>query len=127
MDICNYNDSPMTFKRAKDDTSSSTFLKFWYPDPEWTKIFIKKEKFCDIDGCTKKPSSLGINECLSAKSSAEIQTTRSNFFLKTRMQGPLDAKDEDGQNKFCYAYAYEPIELTYDYGDGPCNMSVSRK
>ena len=123
MDICNYNDSPMTFKRAKDSLEPSSFLKFWYPDPQEGKIFFEKLEVDDAPGSSVP---LKANDCLSAKlSPATIKTTYSTFYLQAKMQGPLIAQGV--QNKFCYAYAYEPINLTYDYGNGPCNMSVSRK
>lgn len=129
MEICNYNDNDMTFKRAKGSTEPSSFLKFWYPDPQDGKVYIEREEYCDDAGCTGKTNpatSLEPNSCLSAtQSSTEIQTTYSNFYLQAKMQGPLIASGVE--NKFCYAYAFEPINLKYDYGDGPCSMHVSRK
>lgn len=126
MEICNYNDYDMTFKRANGSTEPSSFLKFWYPDPQDGKVYIEREEYCDVDGCLAKPSRIKSNSCFSiSEKSVDVETTYSNFFLQTKMQGPLTAPDVE--NKFCYAYAFEPINLKYDYGDGPCNMEVSRK
>lgn len=27
---------------------------------------------------------------------------------------------------FCYAYAYNPFDFKYDYGDGKCDVTVSK-
>ena len=124
MEICNYNNDDMKFRRAKDSpTEPSSYLKFYYPDPQEGQVFLENVEINDNQG---SETILKPNSCLTTKSSsAEIQTTYSNFYLQAKMQGPLDASGV--QNKFCYAYAFEPINLKYDYGDGPCNMEVSRK
>lgn len=129
MEICNYNNDDMKFSRAKGSTEPSSFLKFWYPDPRAVdnKVFLQKKEYCDDDGCTLGTSStIKRNSCLSVPQTSEkLETTYSNFYLQAKMQGPLDTSGVE--NKFCYAYAFEPINLKYDYGDGPCNMEVSRK
>lgn len=122
MDICNYNLHDMTLSRGKKDVEASSYMKFWYPDPWPNKTYIEEEEFCDSNDCGGAIT-LKSKECFSVpKNSVTVKTTRANYFLETQVQGPLATQAPES---FCYAYAYEPISLDFDYGDGPCEMGVS--
>lgn len=125
MNICNYNDFDMTFKRANGSKESSSFMKFWHPDSSSSsgKKYIAKKDMCDSTdaGDCEPIDILKRNTCESISDAVSIDTARSNYFMQAKMQGRL----EDQNDGYCYAYAYEPIAIDYDYGDGECQMEVS--
>lgn len=124
MNICNYNDFDMIFKRANDSKESSSFMKFWYPDSSssFGKKYIANKEMCDAAAGDCGPIDvLKSKTCESISDSVSIDTVRSNYFMQAKMQGRL----KDQNDGYCYAYAYEPITIDYDYGDGPCQMEVS--
>ena len=113
--ICNFNDYAMEFAPIKDGLYRS-YLKFWYVNSQQNFIV---DKFYDN---VQSPNILGPQVCQKAKSEIQIPTTTSTFYMETLVQGNLQTSEPGA---FCYAYAFNPIEFVYDYGDPPCVMTVS--
>ncbi len=126
--ICNYNDVDMRFARSIIDSNGEvehrSYMEFWYQTPgengetERINIFPKK-----IYNNTNEI--LVSKSCEKERGSVQVSTTTSKFFMQSSLQGPLSILDASDADKFCYAYSFNPVELNYDYGDPPCEMSVS--
>jgi hypothetical protein len=128
--ICNYNDVMMSFAPTKVDNVTGeeefrTYLQFWYTEPvpnamdSFTKQYIIDKKFTpSIHG------SLAAGSCQEGSGKVELQTSQLKHYMQASIQGPLST-NATFDDRFCYAYAFRPIEFEYEYGDPTCEMSVS--
>ena len=118
--VCNYNDFPIKYGEDKLNE-----LKFWYtvPDKDSTngrnQTFLVDENLNDknLNGVQLHPG-----QCVEEKGTKQLSTTRSEYYMSAILNAPHD-ETEDG---YCYAYAFNPIHLKYDYGDKPCDVTVSK-
>ena len=118
--ICNFNDNPMGFASIVNNLHRS-YLKFWSTTPGSTsKNYIENEVYDNV----KNPTMLGTKACQKATSKIQMSTTTSNFYMEALVQGKLQTSNPGDASSFCYAYAFNPIEFVYDYGDPPCVMTV---
>ena len=101
-------------------------MKFWKTRPikngnGFTKDFFVEEYF---SGGNSNPIPEG--DCKKRLGNAKLDTTFSTFYMEAKVEGPLvlNTGVELPEN-YCYAYSFQPIQFTYDYGDGKCNFEVS--
>ena len=115
--ICNFNDNTMGFASIVNNLHRS-HLKFWSTAPgSISKNYIENKVYDNL----KNPTMLGTKVCQKATGKIQMSTTTSNFYMEALVQGKLQTSKSGA---FCYAYAFNPIEFVYDYGDPPCVMTV---
>lgn len=94
-------------------------LEFWYTQPN---TFGKVNRIYLGDRGLFSDDALAAGTCVSVQDTISIPSRISKFYMKALLNGP----HEDGfSTAYCNAYSFKPIELTYDYGDGKCDVSVS--
>ena len=125
--ICNYNDVDMRFAQSTIDSTGEvdhkSYMQFWYTAPDENgvteKIFFEDHFYNNTEEIFASKS------CKKESGSVEVSTLTSRFYMQSSLQGPLSISDASAFDKFCYAYSFNPVEFTYDYGDPKCVMSVS--
>ncbi len=131
--ICNFNDADMNFAPTRTNSNTGeeeirSYLQFWYTAPTVTENEPAPARQDIVDEAfTNTADVLQEGLCKKVKGTLEVSTTISKFFMQANVQGPLSIADTNAtlDDKFCYAYSFNPIELQYDYGDPTCEMSVS--
>ncbi len=104
-----------------------SYIQFWYSETatdENGKFYLKRNYLVQEQFSRKSDVGLGAGMCEEAKGDVYINTGQLKHFMQASIQGPL-LGNESYEDKYCYAYAFNPIEFEYDYGDPPCEMSVS--
>ena len=117
LSICNYNyyEGDSIFKL----NVKKSYLRVW-------GISKKKKKKKDILDKTFS-SGDGIKEgtCVPEQNTELLLNTNiSQYYMQVNGQGSLEGTRKTGEN-FCRAYSFNPFDLKYDYGDPPCNVTVS--
>lgn len=93
-------------------------LQFWYTQPDQ---FGKAQRFYIEEGRYANDA-LAAGMCKTIQGNVRLSSRISRYYMRALLNGP----HEDGSaTAFCFAYSFKPIELTYDYGDGKCDISVS--
>ena len=131
--ICNFNDADMNFAPTRTNSVTGeeqirSYLQFWYTAPSPIENETAPARQYIVNRAfTNATDVLQEGLCQKVKGTAEVSTTVSKFFMQANVQGPLSIADTNAtlDDKFCYAYSFNPIELQYDYGDPTCEMSVS--
>lgn len=116
LQICNYNDFSMNFSALNQKGEERSSLEFWSYDPlQNEKSVLAGEKY-------SQPTTLPTNTCKAIRSDFDIDTRYPSYYMKAIMNGP---QEKGWQMGYCNAFAYYPIEIKYDYGEGECDVSVS--
>jgi hypothetical protein len=118
MKLCNYNSFDINYAPAKSDGEERNVFEFWYTRPGQ----FGKANRLNIVGNGFSDNILSAGACETLQGSVSIETRIATFYMRALLNGPR----EDGVSKaYCNAFAFNPIALTYDYGDGKCDVSVS--
>ena len=111
--VCNFNDA------NKIKLVPGSKLEFYYPNP----ITKQQESFF------RRPlqnNFLGKGTCIEESGFTKLNTDRASYYLKALLQGPSqNALSTSVPNGYCYAYAFYPVEIKYDYGLPACEVEVS--
>lgn len=97
------------------DGKSKSYLDFWKTKPGNEGKPIKKFY---VQSSYDSPSILSPGSCVVKEGRETLDTSTSKHY----MQALVNANSDVG---FCYAFSFNPIDLKYNYGDGPCEVSVS--
>jgi len=117
--MCNYNEdsnSVMFLNGLK-----SSYFRFWNNRNAVGESLVSQS----FDSSTTPLAPYNSDgNCISLTLDSEIDTSISNWYSSAQFEGhpsPDGQKRADG-NPYCYAYAFNPIQIKY----GDCDMSVSR-
>ena len=116
MKLCNYNDNNVI--RLVTPPSQTQFF-FPVPGSGGEERFIIDESY-PSNGQILRPG-----ECEEVLGSFRASTSRSKYFMNSRLQGLQTSESSGLQNGFCFAYSLNKIDFKYDYGFGDCKFSVS--
>ena len=64
-------------------------------------------------------------DCVTRTALEILGTERASYYMQSQLQGPSTINGNPVDSGFCYAYAFYPVDFKYDYGLGPCEVSVS--
>ncbi len=126
--ICNYDvNYPVKLLDGKDDKKNSYF-KVWNKDttPEQPLLsHLYGSSTTPLKPFNESGSGSGSDgNCISRTINSTIDTAIPDWFVSAKFEGhpPFDGVRPESL-PYCYAYAFNPIKLSY----GPCTMSVSTK
>lgn len=127
--VCNYNDrgDNSTIGFLGPDVigeDKRSYLRFWRTEPGMTRVPLIDTSGNSLDEFYA-PEDPIVEEgiCKKRFGSVSLDTTYSKYYMQAKIEGPLTVSGE--RKGYCYAYAFNPIHFTYDFGDGACQFSVS--
>jgi hypothetical protein len=114
--ICNFDENSSA--KLLNDAKSSYF-KLWNAQNNFLKTLSSD---ITLEPYDSGPGSDG--NCVSLTRNDTIDTEIGNWYISTKFEGhPYVDENRVLGDPYCYAYAFNPIKLSY----GPCTMSVSTK
>ena len=132
--ICNYNDydgaSAIAFNDPVKEKNRSG-LRFWRNRSGKIREALIGKNNDEIDVTLNKTytgtvDAITEGTCRKEVGSVLLDTTFAESYMQAKVEGRLLLPEEETvTNKYCYAYAFNPIKLRYDYGDGECKFTVS--
>lgn len=105
--LCNYNGA--NTKIQFSDTQNSYF-----------KLWLKKETTITEKNFTSLTKDLDSGECVSLTEAKALDTKYSHHYMAAQLSSPPFVNGEHAKGANCYAYAFNPVEVTY----GQCNVEV---
>jgi len=105
--LCNYNEKNTTITFA--DTQNSYF-RLWNNK----ETNITEQKF------NSSTPDLASGQCVTLNETQVLDTRYSHHYMAAQLSSPPYVNGEHAEGTNCYAYAFNPVEVTY----GQCNVEV---
>ena len=115
--MCNFNENSST--KLLSAKNKASYFKLWNAQNNFLKTLSSD---ITLEPYDSGPGSDG--NCVSLTRNDTIDTEIGNWYTSTKFEGhPYNGEERVEGDPYCYAYAFNPIKLSY----GPCTMSVSTK
>jgi hypothetical protein len=99
----------------------NTKIKFSDTQSSYFKLWVDKETSTITEkNFTSLTPDLDSGECVSLTEAKALDTRISHHYMAAQLSSPPYVNGEHAEGPNCYAYAFNPVEVTY----GQCNVEV---